>query len=60
MRQTDQSWRFEEERGTKERKVVAGIEAVPESTEEEDTSDATPSLVDHVAKPDHRWHVPVV
>ena len=57
---SDQSWRFEEERCTKERQVVAGVEAVPECTEEEHDGDTTPALIDDVAQPDHRWHVPMI
>ena len=58
--QTDQSRCLEDERGTKERQIIPCIEAVPDCTEQEDTSGAAPSLVDDVTQPDHRGHVPVI
>ena len=57
---TDQSRCLKKERGTKERQVVAGVEAVPERTEEEDDGHAAPTFIDNVTQPDHRGHVPMI
>ena len=43
-----------------ERDVVAGVEAVPESTEEEDDDGAVYAIVDDVSQPVRRRTIPVV
>ena len=43
-----------------ERDVVAGVEAVPESTEEEDDDRAVYTIVDDVPQPVRRRSIPIV